>query len=263
MLKRIIGFTLGFVLTVPAMTLAQEESEERGQLYQVSTWTVDPADAAEWEANIKKVVEAAGQADIPYRWVFWQQGSEYTLVYPIDNFAYFDDPMQFVRAFSGTPGEELMQEAMGGMQELNVRVVAEEIMERKAEWSYEVETWSTDQLQYGHIDEMWLKPGVYEEFEALNQEWKEFFADLDYPYPYGGYTVHFGDTGRVLYVMFVDDLGKMYGEYDIMKLVEAKGMGERMKELDEKFNAVASRWDHYDSIFRRDLSYWPTEGATQ
>lgn len=262
MIRRIIGVALGLALAMPTLAHAQEESEG-GQLYQVTTWTVDPADAAAWEAGIKNVVEAATQADIPYRWSFWQEGSEYVLAYPVANFAYFDDPGQFMRAFAGTPGEALVNEAMAGFSKLNVQVVSDEIVQRNPDWSYEAEGFSFEDLNFGHIDVIWLKNDVLEEFNQINKDWMALYTELGYPYPYDGYEVHFGDSGRVVYVTFVDDLAKMYGEFDVSKLAEAKGMGERMQQLDQAFNSLVIRWQHYDSVFRRDLSYWPAEAETR
>lgn len=262
MIRRIIGVALGLALAMPTLAHAQEESEG-GQLYQVTTWTVDPADAAAWEAGVKKVVEAATKADIPYRWSFWQEGSQYVLAYPIENFAYFDDPGQFMRAFAGTAGEAMVNEAMAGFSKLNVQVVSDEIVERNPDWSYEVEGWSADKLTVGHIDVFWLKNDVEEEFNQINADWIALFTDLGYPYPYSGFDVHFGDSGRVIYVMLVDDLAKMHGEYDVAKMAEAKGMGERMKRLDQAFNSIVRRWEHYDSVYRRDLSYSPAEAGTR
>ncbi len=75
--------------------------------------------------------------------------------------------------------------------------------------------------------------------------------------------MHFGDTGRHIYVTFTDDLGRFYGENSPMKMIEAKNMGERMKQLDEMFGKVVARWTHYDASYRADLTYWPMpEGAT-
>lgn len=262
-MKRLVPFTLVFALTVPGWLLAQEGDEERGQLLQVTTWEVLPSDAEAWESGVKKLVEAAGMADIPYRWAFWQEGSTYTLVYPVDDFAYFDDPMQFIRSFAGTPGEAQMQEVMEGFQSLQIYTVIEEVAEVKDEWSYEVDSFDMANMKYGHMDFMWLKPGAYEEFETLNQEWKAFYEELGYPYPYSGHQAHFGKTGRIVYVTFIDNLADYYGKNDFEKLVEAKGMGERAEQLNERFNAVVRKWEHSNATFRRDMSYWPPEeGAT-
>lgn len=263
MLRRIIPLALALAVAVPASLQAQEgrEGEERGQLIQVTTWNIEPSSNADWEANVKKLVEAAQESEIPYRWAFWQKGSEYTLVYPVENFAYYDNPMQFMRSFSGKPGEAKMREAMQAFENIEARVVIQELAEQKADWSYEVEGWMMDEMKAGHVDVMWLKPGSMESFEKLNQDWAALTRDLDYPYPYNGYEIHFGDVGRAVFVTLVDDLASYYGENDMMKLVEAKGMGERMQELIDRLDEIAYRWDHYDLRFRPDLSYWPPEEA--
>lgn len=266
MLKRFIPLALAVAFAVPATLNAQESQggEERGQLIEVTTWNIDPSSNADWETNVKKLVEAAQESEIPYRWAFWQKGSEYTLVYPVENFAYYDTPMQFMRSFSGKPGEAKMQEAMQAFETIEARVVIQELAEYKADWSYEVEGWTMDGTKAAHMDVMWLKPGSRESFESLTKDWTALVADLDYVYPVDGYEVHFGDVGRVVFVTFVDDLGSYYGENDMAKLVEEKGMGERMQKLIERLDQITYRWDHYDMMFRPDLTYWPPEeGETE
>jgi hypothetical protein len=251
-------------VAVSMSAFAQEEGQyERGQLYSVAEWSVDPAHGMAFEAAVKKVVAAAEQGNIAYRWAFWQNGSDYTLVYPVDSYAYFDDPMAFMKAFMGTPGEALMQEAMAEFEPLHITTLSDEIVEEKADWSYEVEGFMMSSVTVGHLDIMWLKPGAEAKFEQLNKDWSAFFADIDYPYPYVGHEIHFGNTGRVVYVTMIDDLSKYYGENDLMALVEASGLDERWQQLDELFGEVVARWEHRDIWHRPELSYWPMpEGAT-
>jgi hypothetical protein len=262
-MSRFIPLALVLALAVPVTAFGQDEEYKRGQLYQVSTWTVDPADAMAFEATVKQVAEAAGKSNVPYRWVFWQDASQYMFVYPVDDFAYFDDPMQFIRSFAGTAGEAQMQEAMGKFQNMHIETVAEEMVEVKADWSYEVESFDNSTMMYGHLDVMWLKPGANEKFEALNKDWSAFFKDLGYPYPYTGHQVHFGDSGRVVYVTFIDDIEAYYGKNNLEKMIEAKNMGERWQKLVGQMNEVVRRWEHSNTAFRSDLSYWPElAGAT-
>ncbi len=263
MKNRLIPLALMFGLVVPATVLGQTDDYERGQLYQVSTREVLPAHAEAYESIIEKVVEAAkkGNIGVGYRWAFWSKGSTYTLVYPVANYAYFDTPDQFMRAFEGTEGEALMQEAFAEFENIARTVLMDEISELKAEWSYEPESGgvTTENLKFGHIDEIWLKSGTDEEFAELNKEWLSLFKDINYPYAYDGHEVHFGDSGRVVYVTFIDDLAEYYGVNDMMALVEAAGATERMEALDARFNAIAERWDHYNMSFMPNMTYWPTE----
>ncbi len=264
MTGRILSFALALAVVASPTARAQEGGQEyeRGQLLEVSTFAVDPADAPKFEAAVKQLVEAAGKASTPYRWAFLQDGSQYTLVYPVSDFAYFDDPMQFMRSFSGTEGEAMMQEAMASFETMDFMVVSQEIAEEKADWSYEVEGFDPTTMTAVHSDVMWVKPGVEEKFEALNKEWAAFFAEIGYPYPYTGHQVHFGDTGRVVYATFIDDLSDYYGVNSLEKLIEEKNMGARWQELNERLGAVISRWEHNNAAYRPDMSYWPAEGAT-
>ncbi len=262
MKSRILSLALLAILAAPAALFAQEEGEEgykRGQLFQVSTWEVDPADARAFENTAKQIAEAAGTSNIGwgYRWGFWQQASQFTLVRPVVSFGYFDEPGQFMLAFEGTEGEDQMTEAFAQFPKIRSRTVMEEIAEVKNDWSYRVDSFDFDNMRFAHIDVIWPRSGMDEEFEKLNKEWVSFFKDLEYPYPYDANQVHFGDTGRTVYVTFIDDLAAYYGENELMKLVEAKNMGERSEQLDDQFNAVTARWEHYNITYRPDMSYWP------
>ncbi|UCC84353.1 MAG: hypothetical protein JSW46_05325 [Gemmatimonadota bacterium] len=263
MTSRIISFALAVALAAPLTALAQEgQGYERGQLLQVTTFSVDPADGPKFEAAVKQIAEAAGKANTPYRWAFLQDGSQYTFVYPVDSYGYFDDPAQFERSFAGSEGEAQMQEAMASFATMNFKVLAQEIVEEKAAWSYEVEGWDPTSMTAVHMDVMWLKPGAASEFDALNEEWSAFFGQIDYPYPYTGHEVHFGDTGRVVYVTFVDDLSTYYGANNLEKMIETKGMSASWQELTGRIDMTISRWEHNNAIYRPDMSYWPMEGAT-
>jgi hypothetical protein len=264
MTSRIISLALALAVAAPLTALAQEggQEDERGQLLQVSTFAVDLADGLKFEAAVKQLVEAAGQANTPYHWAFLQDGSQYTFVYPVDSYGYFDNPMQFISSFIGTEGEAQMQEAMASFGTMNIKVVAEEIVEEEADWSYEVEGWDPTSMTAVHMDVMWLKPGADSEFEAHNKDMTAFFRQIGYAYPYTGHQVHFGDTGRVVYVTFIDDLSEYYGANNLEKVIEAKGMGARWQELMERMGAVVGRWEHNNATYRPDMSYWPTEGAT-
>ena len=259
-MSRTLSLACALILALPLTGFGQEtEGYEYGPLSQVSVWEVDPADAAAFETAVKKVAEAAAMAKTPYSWAFWQNGSRYTLVYPVDSFGYFDDPMQFARSFMGTEGESTMQEAMASFEKLHIHTVADEIAEMKADWSYEPDGYDMRTTKYGHFDVMWLKPGSEEKFDELNREWVAFYKDLGYPYPYHAHDVHFGDTGRVVYVTFTDDLAAYHGENSLINLIEAKSMGERWQKMGELFGQTVHRWEHHDETLRMDLSYWPVE----
>ncbi len=261
---RIIPFAVLITLAAPAWLQAQEMTAERGQLYQVVSWEVDPADAQMFEKAVKGVAEAAVKSNLEYHWSFWQDGSQYTLVFPVGSFGYFDDPGQFERAFEGKPGQSQMKEAMAMFPKIKSTVVAEEIAELKPGWSYAAKDFNMNNMAYGHFDVMWLKSGMDAQFEQLNKDWVAAFKELGYPYPYDAHVIHFGDSGRVVYVTFVDNLSDFYGKNDIAKMIEAKGMGDRMAKLDEKFNTAVAKWKHYTAMYRRDMSYWPApEQATK
>ncbi len=259
MKNRFIPLALLLALAAPASLLAQEEeSYEPGQLYQVTTWRVDPADATAWEGAVMQIVEAAEVSNIgpAHRWAFWQDGTKYTLVFPMANFASLDDPQEFMRAFADTEGEAMMKEAMDKFQGFRADTEADEIVEIKSDWSYEVEGFDMGAIEYAHLDELWTRPGMSDEFEQLNEDFVALFKDIEYPYPYDAHTVRIGQS-RTIYVTFIDDLAAYYGENDLMKLIEAKNQSERWEEIMAQFNNTVDRFEHYNIAYRSDMSYWP------
>jgi hypothetical protein len=262
-MKRFIPLALAFAMALPATLLAQDYEQEIGQLYQVTTWDVDPATAQTFEEAVKLFVSAAEKANSQYNWAFWQKGSQYMIVFPVNSFAYFDDPGQFMRSLAGTPGQADVEKAMETWPAVNANVISDEMAELKEDWSYMVESFDMATMTAAHFDIMWTKPNSEEAWDKLNKEWAAFFNDLGHPYPYNGHSVRFGDSGRTVYVTFIDNLSDYYGKNSLMKMIEAKGMGERWWALEEQMGETVRSWDHYDMIYRRDMSHWPMEeGAT-
>jgi hypothetical protein len=237
---RFVALALVSVLAFPAALPAQERVGQRGQLYQVLTWEVQPDHMQAFEAAVRKIAQAAERSDLgpAYRVRFWSDANRYTMINRVASFAYFDDPGHPLRAFAGTEGEAMVQEAWAEYENINSTEVSEEIFERKAEWSYEVEDFDFDKMKYARVDEVWLRPGpgIEEQFEELSKDWIAFFQALDYPYPHDGYEIHFGDADRIVYVTFIDDLSAYYGA-----------------------NAIARRWERHTLTYEPGMSYWPEE----
>ena len=85
---------------------ASSQDMEEGDLGMIMRVEVAPAHRDAYRealVDLKEAATAAGVSD--YEWHFWGNSSGYLLYYPIDEFAYFDDPQQLWRSFEGTDGQ--------------------------------------------------------------------------------------------------------------------------------------------------------------
>lgn len=119
--------TLLALAIVPADVAAQEDE---GSLVQAVAWEISPADAGKWVGAIEKIVSAAKQANLSrnYGWVFYQEDIfRYRLIYPVENLAYFDDPMQWIRQFQGTPGQATLDEAFQTLNAISSTTLSDQV----------------------------------------------------------------------------------------------------------------------------------------
>ena len=262
MKHRLILGTMLAMLMVPVVALAQDDyEEESGQLAQLINWRVDPAKAMDFEGALKKYVESAKQAGLTsdYRWAISQDGWEYTLYFPVANFAYFDDPDRFMSAFKDTPGEAMVQEAMAAFTKAGVTTLSVELIQGVPAWSYAPEGSDGDENMTARVHSFWLKPGVNEQFEALSKDFMAFFKEIGHSYPIYGHRVRFGDASRVSFVEWFDNYENYYGANNLDKRIEAMGKNDAWMELLGRLGELVTRSEDTDIVFRPDLSFWPTE----
>ena len=252
-------------LAVPAAALAQEAEYEmkNESLVQVMTWEVAPDQTDEWEAAVKQIVDAAKAANLAheYGWTFYSHNNDYTLIYPVANFAYFDDPMQWIRQFEGTEGNEALQAAMGTMGTIDHRVLNEEIAVHKMDWSYMPGDMADFQQKIANhknveVLEFWIRPGKNEEFSGIVKEYMTFFKDIGYAYPIMGHDTKFGQSGRAVFVTTIDDLSEFYGANSFQQTAANANATDRMEELWARFATTIDDWDQTIMRYRPELEYW-------
>jgi hypothetical protein len=101
--------------------------------------------------------EAATAAEITgYEWDFWSTDTGYMLYYPIDAFAYFDDPQQLWRSFEGTYGQAGRDEFFSTIQAIPSRSRTE-IVESIPSLEYWPEGFSEVNAAHFHFE--WLADG--------------------------------------------------------------------------------------------------------
>ena len=261
MKKRLILGALLTSLVLPAGLVAQEEGYERGDMGEWSTWRVAPGDIPAFEEAVKKVVKAAELAGLSdqFSWYIWQNGSTFGLYAPVESMAEFDDPEAFMKAFAGTPGEALLMEAFGEFSNLDTETIAREVLEAVPGWSYQPEQpIVTGEANFAQVYEAWMKPGTEEQTDEEGKAWAAFMKELGYGYASAGMRVHFGDTGRTIWVTWYNDRMAYEGENSFEKLVEAKGAGAKVEEMVERWNKMIKRYEESTWTLRKELSYSPS-----
>ena len=250
--------TRAATLQLAAWLPAAQENEERGALWEIQRFSVDPADFQAFSENIQLIVEAAEQAGLTQKfgWRVFSDFPDLIVVSPVESMADFDDPNMWMRQFEDTPGQAKFGEAMQTFGTLNARLSSREIIEEVADWTY---TPATGPMQPGgaHVSFYWLKPNMDEEFDALVKDFIAFLKELDSPYQVIGHRVRFGDPSRVDFVTVFDNIGNFYGVNDLEALVEKHGAGEKYGALVGRFVQMVEKIDEFDVSHEVALSYWP------
>lgn len=257
MSRTVLAVALLLVAALPYTAVAQEASPG-GQKLHVATYRVLPADAARFEAATEKLAAAAREIEMDpgYGWFYWNDGFDYTLVYPFENMAYWDDPEEWARQFQGTPVEASVNELFAEFGSISSEATALEITETVPNWSYLLEeAGASEQSAFIEISEYWIKPGKEMEWDALAQDFVALLAAVDYPYPTIGYRVLFGGAARMIYVTLYDSKVAFYGVNSLDRLLEAKGQTAAMEDLIEKYVAIAVRQEMRHAMAKPAMGY--------
>ena len=248
-------FLAGTVLP-PAPAIAQEE-EEDGDLVYIITYDVAPADRAAFKAAAETYVEAAAAADlgVEWGWHFWSHDRGYSLIWPIDSFAEFDD-MEFNAQFDGTPGEAIRDEAQEMFNALQFDAQGE-VSESQPSWTYEpANRLPPDQIKNAYVWTEWPKNGMQDEYGEMVEGWVAMMEKMNYPYRVLANRTRIGDGG-VSFVFFVDGLDKFYSATTWSDLIKAAGLSDTLEDLEERNDALIKRYETMTATYQLEMSYWP------
>jgi len=244
-------FLLG--LTVPA--LAQEE---RGQLYEVSIMKVNPADIDAFFGVVGEVRAAAEAAGLSaeYGWQTWLRDFEVGIVSTMDNMAVLDDEEAWMRAFAGTPGEEMLSAAFQKFEAMGAATAGtREIWEHEAAWSYAPAEPAMEEITGAAVLEFWIKPGMEAEFEEAAAEVGAFLNELGGPYPVNAFRTVVGDVGKVTWATFHDGWADFYGVNSTEAAIAEAGMTEQWQAVVEKFLPCITDSRSSQMEYVADVSY--------
>lgn len=187
--------------------------EYSGPMYrEVTEFDVSPGDAAAFEMAVEQIVEAANQADLSaeYGWMFFRDGSKFTLVYPVGSMAYFDDPDQWMRKFSDTPGEATLMEAFDAFGKLDYSSKTQ-ILKANPTHSYDPPS-PIEKPNYVMVYQSWVKPGKQEAFAENTAKLIQIISDVQWRYAVHAYDGLIGDGGLRIYVVPFDDQVTYHGD---------------------------------------------------
>jgi len=249
---------LGVVLP-PAPVLAQDDEEEAGDLVYIITYDVAPADRAAFKEAAQKYVAAAGAAGMgmEWGWHFWSHDGGYSLIWPIESFAEFDDP-QFNAQFDGTDGEAMRDEAQEMFNKLQFDARGQ-IHETQPDWTYDPATPMAERASAAFVWTEWPKNGMSEEYGEMVESWVELMNGMNYPYRVLAHRTRVGDGG-VSFVFFVDGLDKFYSASAWADLIEAAGLSDTEEALSDRNDELIKRYETMSASYQLEMSYWPAAG---
>lgn len=238
----------------PAPAIAQDD--EQGDITYLITYDVAPGDREAFQAAAMKYVEAAKAAELSpdYSWAFWSHDRGYTLVWPLDSFAEFDDP-QFNAQFEGTPGESLRDEAQAMFN--NIQFSANgEVVENVDSWSYMPETPVVQQPAAAVVWAEWPKNGTQEAYGEMAEGWVTLMEEMGYPFQVLAHRNRIGD-GSTDYVFFLNSVDEFYSDETWNDLIEANGLQSMRDALNKKHGELVKRYETFSAWHQADMSYWP------
>ncbi len=239
-----------------APILAQEG--ERGQLYEVSIMKINPANIEAFVGNIGQVRSAAEAAGLSaeYGWQVWLRDFEIGIVSTLENMAVLDDEEAWMRAFEGTPGEEMITAAMEQFQSMGAATpLTREIWEHEADWGYAPDEPGVEQVTGAAMLEVWIKPGMEAEFEEAAAAVGAFIREMGGPYAVNAFRTVVGDVGKVTWVTLHDGWADYYGVNSSEAAIAEAGMTDEWQAVVEKFLPCVTGSRSSQMEFLADASY--------
>lgn len=241
----------------PAQDAEYAAAEEGPMFTQVMEFEVSPAHAAGFEMAMEKVVEAAKLADLSadYGWMIFRKGANFTLVYPVESMAYFDDEEQWMRQFAGTPGEATLGEAFEAFEALNY---SSKSMIHKANPAHSYDPPSPiENPNNVMVYVNWLKPGKQEAHAENTAALMKIISDVQWRYAVHAFDGVIGDGGMRIYVVPFDDLSTFHGEGSLPAYLAQHEKAEEWKALMDERMTLVRAMDSWDEEFVPGMTYMP------
>jgi hypothetical protein len=241
----------------PAQDAEYAAAEEGPMFNQIVEFEVSPAHAAGFEMTLEKIVEAAKLADLSadYGWMFFRNGSNFTLVYPVESMAYFDDEDRWRRQFMGTPGEAMLMEAFEMFGELDYSSKSL-VHKRNPAHSYMPPN-PIEDPNHVMVYVNWVKPGHQEAHAENTAALMKIISDLKWRYAVHAYDGVIGDGGVRLYVVPFDDLSTFHGEGSLSAYLAQHEKGDEWGAIYGERMKLVRAMDSWDEEFVPGMTYMP------
>lgn len=252
---------LAFVVAGWSSVLAQDAeyaSYEGPMFREIIEFDVSPGDAAGFEMAMEKIVEAAGQAELSagYGWMFFRDGNNFTLVYPVENMAYFDDEDQWMRQFEDTPGQATLMEAFEGLGDLSYSSKSH-VLKVNPEHTYHSAT--EIEPNFVMVYQNWLKSGQQEAHAENTKALMGVISDVEWRYDVIAFDGVIGDGGLRVYVVPIDDMSTYYGDGSLPAALAQHERGDDWDALMGARQKLIRDSDSNDLAFMPNATYMPEE----
>ena len=227
------------------------------QYREINEFSVSPGDAAAFEATIEKIVAAAEQAGLSadFGWLFFRDGSDFTLVYPFENMAYFDDEEVWMRQFQGTPGEATLMEAFGDFTGLDYSS-ANHIIKLNPEHSYRPAT-PIENPNWVHVVRNWVAPGRQEAHSENTVKLMALIEEVGWPYEVYAFNGVIGDGGLRSYVIPFDNKASFYGDNSLGAFLAQHEKAEEWEAVLGERQKLLRDSDDFDTELVPGMTYMP------
>ena len=255
-----LALVAGSWSTAPAQDAEYEAAEYEGPMFsQIMEFDVSPGDAPGFEMTMEKIVEAAKLADLSadYGWMFFRNGSMFTLIYPVESMAYFDNEDEWVGQFMGTPGEATLMEAFDEFGELDYSSKSS-IQKRNVAHSYD----PPDPIENPNnvmVYVNWVKPGKGDAHAENTAGLMKIISDVQWRYPVHAFDGVIGDGGLRVYVVPFDDMSTFYGEGSLPASLAQHEKAEEWEALMGERMKLVRAMDNQDHAFVPGMTYMPED----
>jgi hypothetical protein len=231
------------------------------QYREITQFEVSPGDAAAFEMAIEKIVTAAEQAGLSadFGWLFYRDGSDFTLVYPIESMAYFDDEQQWMRQFQGTPGEALLMEAFGEFTGLHYSS-SSHVIKVNPEHTYRPAT-PIENPNYVQVIRNWVAPGQQEAHAENTVKLLALIEEVGWPYEVYAFETVIGDGGLRVYVIPYDDKALYYGDNSLSAYLAQNEKAEAWEALVVERRKLLRDSDDLEMELVPAMTYMPAAEA--
>jgi hypothetical protein len=227
------------------------------QYREITEFEVSPGDAAAFEMAIEKIVAAAEQAGLSadFGWLVVRDGSDFTLVFPFESMAYFDDEEVWMRQFQGTPGEATLMEAFGDFTGLNYSS-ASHVIKVNPEHSYRPAT-PIENPSYVHVIRNWVAPGQQEAHSENTVKLMAIIEEIGFPYEVYAFEGVIGDGGLRSYVIPFDNMASFYGDNSMGAYLAQHEKAEEWEALLGKRMKLLRDSEDFDAEVVPGMTYMP------